>query len=84
MEIIRLPGYTEDEKVDIAKKYLLQKQFKQNGLKTKELSISIPALRDIIRFYTREAGVRGLDRSISKICRKVIKSLTLGNSKSKN
>ena len=84
MEIIRLPGYTEDEKVDIAKKYLLQKQFKQNGLKTKELSISIPTLRDIIRFYTREAGVRGLDRSISKICRKVIKSLTLGNSKSKN
>ena len=84
MEIIRLPGYTEDEKVDIAKKYLLQKQFKQNGLKSKELSISIPALRDIIRFYTREAGVRGLDRSISKICRKVIKSLTLGNSKSKN
>ena len=84
MEIIRLPGYTEDEKVDIAKKYLLQKQFKQNGLKTKELSISIPAIRDIIRFYTREAGVRGLDRSISKICRKVIKSLTLGNSKSKN
>ncbi|GIR56110.1 MAG: Lon protease [Gammaproteobacteria bacterium] len=84
MEIIRLPGYTEDEKVDIAKKYLLQKQFKQNGLKSKELSISIPAIRDIIRFYTREAGVRGLDRSISKICRKVIKSLTLGNSKSKN
>ena len=84
MEIIRLPGYTEDEKVDIAKKYLLQKQFKQNGLKTKELSISIPTLRDIIRFYTREAGVRGLDLSISKICRKVIKSLTLGNSKSKN
>ena len=84
MEIIRLPGYTEDEKVDITKKYLLQKQFKQNGLKTKELSISIPTLRDIIRFYTREAGVRGLDRSISKICRKVIKSLTLGNSKSKN
>ncbi len=84
MEIIRLPGYTEDEKVDIAKKYLLQKQFKQNGLKTKELSISIPSIRDIIRFYTREAGVRGLDRSISKICRKVIKSLTLGNNKSKS
>ena len=84
MEIIRLPGYTEDEKVDIAKKYLLQKQFKQNGLKSKELSISIPAIRDIIRFYTREAGVRGLDRSISKICRKIIKSLTLDNSKSKN
>jgi len=84
MEIIRLPGYTEDEKVDIAKKYLLQKQFKQNGLKTKELAISIPAIRDIIRFYTREAGVRGLDRSISKICRKVIKSLTLDKQTSKS
>jgi len=77
MEIIRLPGYTEDEKTDIAKKYLLSKQFKQNGLKAKELSISIPAIRDIIRYYTREAGVRGLDRSISKICRKVVKSLLL-------
>ena len=75
MELIRLPGYTEDEKVDIAKKYLLSKQFKQNGLKSKELSIGIPALREIIRCYTREAGVRGLDRSISKICRKVVKSL---------
>ncbi len=83
MEIIRLPGYTEDEKVDIAKKYLLQKQFKQNGLKTKELTISIPAIRDIIRYYTREAGVRGLDRCISKICRKIIKSLTLGKTNSK-
>ena len=83
MEIIRLPGYTEDEKVDIAKKYLLQKQFKQNGLKSKELTISIPAIRDIIRFYTREAGVRGLDRCISKICRKIVKSLTLNNKKSK-
>jgi len=77
MEIIRLPGYTEDEKTDIAKKYLLSKQFKQNGLKAKELSISIPAIRDIIRYYTRESGVRGLDRSISKICRKVVKSLLL-------
>ena len=75
MEIIRLPGYTEDEKVDIAKKYLLSKQFKQNGLKTKELSISVPVIRDIIRSYTREAGVRGLDRAISKICRKVVKQL---------
>ncbi len=75
MEIIRLPGYTEDEKVDIAKKYLLSKQFKQNGLKTKELSIALPAIREIIRSYTREAGVRGLDRAISKICRKVVKQL---------
>ena len=75
MEIIRLPGYTEDEKVDIAKKYLLSKQFKQNGLKAKELSITLPAIREIIRSYTREAGVRGLDRAISKICRKVVKQL---------
>ena len=75
MEIIRLPGYTEDEKVDIAKKYLLSKQYKQNGLKAKELSISMPAIREIIRSYTREAGVRGLDRAISKICRKVVKQL---------
>ena len=75
MEIIRLPGYTEDEKVNIAKKYLLSKQFKQNGLKTSELSISIPTIKDIIRYYTREAGVRGLDRTISKICRKAVKSL---------
>ena len=77
MEIIRLPGYTEDEKTDIAKKYLLSKQFKQNGLKAKELSISVSAIRDIIRYYTRESGVRGLDRSISKICRKIVKSLLL-------
>ena len=76
MEVIRLPGYTEDEKVDIAKKYLLTKQFKQNGLKSKELSITIPVIRDIIRSYTREAGVRGLDRAISKICRKVVKEIT--------
>ncbi len=75
MEVIRLPGYTEDEKVDIAKKYLLMKQFKQNGLKSKELSITIPVIRDIIRSYTREAGVRGLDRAISKICRKVVKEI---------
>ena len=61
MEIIRLPGYTEDEKINIAKKYLLSKQFKQNGIKPKELSISISTIKDIIRYYTREAGVRGLD-----------------------
>ena len=80
MEIIRLPGYTEDEKVDIAKKYLLSKQFKQNGLKAKELSINMPAIREIIRSYTREAGVRGLDRAISKICRKVVKQLMVKTS----
>jgi len=83
MEIIRLPGYTEDEKMNIAKKYLFSKQFKQNGIKSKELSISIPAIKDIIRFYTREAGVRGLDRAISKICRKVVKSILLTSGKSK-
>ncbi|MDG2106307.1 MAG: endopeptidase La [Gammaproteobacteria bacterium] len=75
MEIIRLPGYTEEEKVNIAKKYLLSKQFQQNGLKKKELLISSSAVKDIIRYYTREAGVRGLDRAISKICRKVVKNI---------
>jgi ATP-dependent Lon protease len=82
MEIIRLPGYTEDEKTDIAKKYLLSKQFEQNGLKKKELSISTSSIRDIIRYYTREAGVRGLDRAISKICRKVVKSILTDKDKS--
>ena len=82
MEIIRLPGYTEDEKADIAKKYLLSKQFKQNGLKAKELSINMPAIKEIIRSYTREAGVRGLDRAISKICRKVVKQLMVKTSTS--
>jgi ATP-dependent Lon protease len=81
MEIIRLPGYTEDEKTDIAKKYLVSKQFEQNGLKKKELSINTASIRDIIRYYTREAGVRGLDRAISKICRKVVKSILLNNDK---
>ncbi|MBC8308153.1 MAG: endopeptidase La [Pelagibacterales bacterium] len=83
MEIIRLPGYTEDEKINIAKKYLLSKQFKQNGIKPKELSISISTIKDIIRYYTREAGVRGLDRAISKICRKVVKSILLTSDKPK-
>jgi len=83
MEIIRLPGYTEDEKINIAKKYLLSKQFKQNGIKPKELSISMSTIKDIIRYYTREAGVRGLDRAISKICRKVVKSILLTSGKSK-
>ena len=81
MEIIRLPGYTEDEKTDIAKKYLVSKQFEQNGLKKKELSINTASIRDIIRYYTREAGVRGLDRAISKICRKVVKSILLNKDK---
>ncbi|QYX54829.1 endopeptidase La [Pseudomonas sp. S07E 245] len=73
MEVIRLPGYTEDEKINIAVKYLVPKQVKANGLKKDELDIDVSAIRDIIRFYTREAGVRGLERQIAKICRKVVK-----------
>ncbi|MGC6481854.1 MAG: endopeptidase La [Porticoccaceae bacterium] len=72
MEVIRIPGYTEDEKVAIAEKYLIPKQSKANGLKANELEIQPDALRDIIRFYTREAGVRGLERDIAKICRKTV------------
>ncbi|PZP64920.1 MAG: endopeptidase La, partial [Azospira oryzae] len=77
MEVIRLSGYTEDEKVNIAMRYLLPKQMKSHGLKESELRVSESAIRDIIRYYTREAGVRGLEREISKICRKVVKSLLL-------
>jgi len=72
MEVIRIPGYTEDEKVAIAEKYLIPKQSKANGLKPNELNIEEDALRDIVRFYTREAGVRGLERDIAKICRKTV------------
>ena len=72
MEVIRIPGYTEDEKVAIAEKYLVPKQSKANGLKTGELNIESDTLRDIIRFYTREAGVRGLERDIAKVCRKTV------------
>jgi ATP-dependent Lon protease len=75
MEVIRLSGYTEDEKVHIAKMYLLPKQFKANGIKEGELTVTDSALRDITRFYTREAGVRGLDRELAKISRKVIKAI---------
>ncbi len=77
MEVIRIPGYTEDEKTNIALKYLVPKQLKENGLKKKELNITQSAVRDIIQHYTRESGVRGLEREISKICRKVVKSLLL-------
>jgi len=77
MEVIRLSGYTEDEKVAIAERYLLPKQMKNNGLKEGELVIRESALRDIIRHYTREAGVRNLEREISKICRKVVKEVLL-------
>jgi ATP-dependent Lon protease len=78
MEVIRIPGYTEDEKLGIAQKYLLSKQLKANGLAADELSVDQEALRDIVRYYTRESGVRNLEREISKICRKVVKELTLG------
>lgn len=81
MEVIRIPGYTEDEKLGIAQKYLLAKQLKANGLKPEELSITEDALRDIVRYYTRESGVRNLEREISKICRKVVKELALGQVK---
>ncbi|MCE1113842.1 MULTISPECIES: endopeptidase La [Pseudomonas] len=76
MEVIRLPGYTEDEKVNIAVKYLVPKQVKANGLKKDELEVDVSAIRDIIRYYTREAGVRGLERQIAKVCRKVVKEHT--------
>ena len=79
MELIRLPGYTENEKLEIAKKYLLPKQFKLNGLKNNELSITVRTIKDIISSYTREAGVRGLDREINKICRKAVKSILMTN-----
>ncbi len=75
MELIRLSGYTEDEKVHIGKQYLLPKQYKANGIKEGELTVTDAALRDITRYYTREAGVRGLDRELAKISRKVIKSI---------
>lgn len=77
MELIRIPGYTEDEKLNIARKYLIPKQIKQNGLKVKELKIGDQAILGLIRYYTREAGVRGLEREIAKICRKVVKELSL-------
>jgi len=82
MEVIRLPGYTEDEKVNIAERYLIPKAIKANGLKPKELHISEDAVRDLIRRYTREAGVRNLEREVSKICRKVVKEAV--TSKAKN
>ena len=83
MEVIRLSGYTEDEKIAIAKQYLMPKQMKNNGIKPDELHVAESALRDIVRYYTREAGVRSLERDISKICRKVVKSLLLKQSEGK-
>jgi ATP-dependent Lon protease len=78
-----LSGYTEDEKVNIAQRYLLPKQMKNNGVKVSELTVTEGALLDIVRYYTREAGVRGLERDISKICRKVVKTLLLKKRSSK-
>ena len=83
MEVIRIPGYTEDEKVNIATRYLLPKQVKNSGLKEGELAISDKAIRDAVRFYTREAGVRNLERELAKICRKVVKELLLEGSEGK-
>src|SRR5690606_12059719 len=77
MEVIRIAGYTEDEKLNIARRYLVPKEIKANGLKESELEITDEALRGIIRFYTREAGVRSLQREIAKICRKVVKEVLL-------
>ena len=75
MEVIRLSGYTEDEKINIAENYLLPKQIKNNGLKSGELQSTPESIRDVVRYYTREAGVRGLEREVAKICRKVVKGL---------
>lgn len=83
MEVIRLSGYTEDEKVNIAQRYLLPKQIVNNGVKPEELDVKEDAIRDIVRYYTREAGVRSLERELSKICRKVVKGLQLHKLKPK-
>ena len=84
MEIIRLSGYTEDEKINIAMQYLVPKQMKRNGMKEGELVVEESAVRDIIRYYTREAGVRSLDREIAKICRKVVMQITLSEDKKRS
>lgn len=81
MEVIRIPGYTEDEKINIAERHLIPKQLERNGLKAKELTFSEGALRDIVRHYSREAGVRNFERDISKICRKVVRALLTKRSK---
>jgi ATP-dependent Lon protease len=81
MEVIRIPGYTEDEKASIARRYLLPKQMKANGLEAEELKVNDPAILDVIRHYTREAGVRNLERELSKICRKSVKELLLERSR---
>ncbi|MDM8566902.1 endopeptidase La [Candidatus Halobeggiatoa sp. HSG11] len=83
MEVIRIPGYTEEEKLNIAKGYLIPKQLKNNGLKEAEIKINDTAVYDIIRYYTREAGVRNLDREIAKICRKVVKEILTKSARTK-
>src|SRR5210317_1577983 len=80
MEVIRIPGYTEDEKLNIAQRYLIPKQIKLNGLKKDEIAVGEDAVIDIIRYYTREAGVRSLEREIAKVCRKMVKAFALGES----
>ncbi|CAH0990162.1 Lon protease [Sinobacterium norvegicum] len=82
MEVIRIPGYTEDEKVNIADRYLLPKQIKKNGLANAELDLGESVIRDVIRHYTREAGVRGLEREIAKVCRKVVKKALIDKAES--
>ncbi len=81
MEVIRIPGYTEDEKYNIASRYLLPKQIKSNGLKESEITVAEDAIRDVIRYYTREAGVRNLERELAKICRRVVKEALLSKNK---
>jgi ATP-dependent Lon protease len=83
MEVIRIPGYTEEEKINIAQRYLLTKQIKANGLRADEISVAEGAIRDMIRYYTRESGVRNLERELAKVCRKVVKELTLTAEKKK-
>ncbi|MGI8560800.1 MAG: endopeptidase La, partial [Luteimonas sp.] len=81
MEVIRIPGYTEDEKINIAMRYLIPKQLKATGLKPVELKVDESAIQDIVRYYTRESGVRNLEREIAKICRKVVKEIALAGPK---
>jgi ATP-dependent Lon protease len=83
MEVIRIPGYTEEEKLSIAERYLLPKQIKANGLRADEIRVTDDALRDTIRYYTRESGVRNLERQVAKICRKVVKELALAGAKAR-
>ncbi|TCO72748.1 endopeptidase La [Chromatocurvus halotolerans] len=82
MEVIRIPGYTEDEKLNIAQRYLIPKQTRLNGLKTDEVTLAAEAVIDIIRYYTREAGVRSLERQIAKVCRKMVKAIATGEAES--